>query len=314
VEDTPSLGGFAVPDEMAAQILDRALESEVVRPRAQVWKMNSETLKVPGLDNFDHSSSLYGGFTATWVTEATTLTPQTNKLYQVGLIANALKILGQVSNELLADAVSGYENAYQASLTAAVSWFHDFAFLRGSGAGQPKGVLNDSALVVVSKESAPAQGAGTIVYENITKMFARLHPACLSNSIWVCNSTAIPQLLAMQNKVWNNAHSDVVGGSAVPVVSQNADGSFTMLTRPLLFTEKLPALGTQGDILLADFSQYAVGQRQGMGIEKSIHAGFASDTSYYRVVTRLDGQGTWKSSVTPKAGDSLSWAVVVEGR
>ena len=132
VEDVPTSGGFAVPDEMAAQILDRALESEIVRPRAQIWKMNSETLKIPGLDNFNHTASLYGGFGATWTAEAQTLTPQTNKLYQVGLTANALKILGQISNELLADAVSGYENAYQASLTAAVSWFHDFAFLRGA--------------------------------------------------------------------------------------------------------------------------------------------------------------------------------------
>ena len=57
-------------------------------------------------------------------------------------------------------------------------------------------------------------------------------------------------------------------------MKQNADGSFSMLTRPLLFTEKLPALGDEGDILLADFSQYALGQRAGMGIEKSRHAGF----------------------------------------
>jgi HK97 family phage major capsid protein len=186
--------------------------------------------------------------------------------------------------------------------------------LQGSGAGQPLGVLNDPALIVVPAETSPAQAAGSIVYENITNIFSRLHPACLSNSVFVCNSTAIPQLLSLQNKVWNNAHTDVVGGSAVPVVSQNADGSFSMLTRPLLFTEKLPPLGDKGDILLADFSHYVIGQRPGMGIEKSSHAGFLTDTSYYRIVTRIDGQGSWKSAMTPKNGDSLSWCVTLEAR
>jgi hypothetical protein len=32
------------------------------------------------------------------------------------------------------------------------------------------------------------------------------------------------------------------------------------------------------------------------------------------MVTRIDGQGTWKSVVTPKNGNSLSWCVVIENR
>jgi hypothetical protein len=51
-----------------------------------------------------------------------------------------------------------------------------------------------------------------------------------------------------------------------------------------------------------------------MGIEKSSHAGFLTDTSYYRVINRLDGTGSWKSAMTPKNGDSLSWAVTLAAR
>src|SRR5206468_537988 len=99
--------------------------------------------------------------------------------------------------------------------------------------------------------------------------------------------------------------------SAVPIVTQNADGSMSLLTRPIVFTEKLPALSSQGDLLLADLSQYAIGMRQGAALEKSMHAGFTTDQTYFRVITRLDGQGTWKSAVTPKSGDSISWCVTL---
>ena len=71
-------------------------------------------------------------------------------------------------------------------------------------------MLNDPALITVDAEAG--QASSTILYTNIAKMFARLHPACLSNSCWVVNSTAIPQLLLMQNVVKNVAGTENVGG------------------------------------------------------------------------------------------------------
>lgn len=102
-------------------------------------------------------------------------------------------------------------------------------------------------------------------------------------------------------------------GLTQPALSQQ-NGQYYLLTRPVVFTEKLPAAGTKGDILLADFSQYAIGLRQGLSLERSGHAGFTTDETYFRMVTRIDGQGTWKSAVTPKNGNSLSWCVVIENR
>jgi HK97 family phage major capsid protein len=305
-EDIPSTGGFAVPTEYAAFLLDKALENEIVRPRAQQWPMSSETRKIPALDNFNHSSSLFGGFTAQWTAETGTITPQDLKTRLITLTANKLALLGNASNELLADAVNGFEAVYGAAMIAAVSWFHDYAFLQGDGAGKPLGVLNDPALIVVAKET---QDPDTIIFTNVAKMFARLHPACFNSSVWVVNSTALPQMLAM-----TFTSLSALDGLRAPAVVQADDGSFRLFTRPVLVTEKLPALGSQGDILLADFSQYAIGLRQGAALEKSIHPGFTNDTTYFRIITRLDGQGTWKSAVTPKVGDSLSWCVTLAAR
>jgi len=53
-----------------------------------------------------------------------------------------------------------------------------------------------------------------------------------------------------------------------------------VLTRPVIFTEKVAALGTVGDIGLYNFSQYVVGLRADISLAKSAHLGFTSDTSY----------------------------------
>ncbi len=102
----------------------------------------------------------------------------------------------------------------------------------------PLGVLNDPALIIVTKESG--QAAKTIVYENIINLFSRLHPACVNNAVWVVNSTAIPQLLTLNMVVGT-------GGVAVPVLNES-NGTYRMLGRPVRFTEKVPSVGTVGDI------------------------------------------------------------------
>jgi HK97 family phage major capsid protein len=311
-EAQPSSGGFLVPTEFAAQVLDVSLETEIVRNRALVWPMTSDTRKVPGFDDFDHTGNvLLGGISAAWENELDLLSTQKAKLRLIELHAKKMALLVQSSNELIED--SDFDAVIGAKLYTACSWILDNAFLNGTGVGQPLGVFNDPALVVVAKETS--QPTATVQFENITKMFGRLHPTCRRNAVWVTNSDAIPQLLQMQNVVWNVAHTEHVGGSAVPMVTKNADGSMEMLTLPILFSEKLAALGTQGDLLLADFSQYSIGIRREIRLEKSMHAGFTTDSTYMRLSARVDGQGTWKTAVTPAKGtNSLSWAVTLAAR
>jgi len=51
------------------------------------------------------------------------------------------------------------------------------------------------------------------------------------------------------------------GGAQIPVFREES-GKFTLLGKEVLFTEKCPALGAKGDLILADLSQYAIGMRK----------------------------------------------------
>jgi HK97 family phage major capsid protein len=311
-EVSPSLGGMMVPSEFAQNILDVALESEIVRPRATVWPMATNSRKIPGVDGFSHANQqLLGGITSAFVGETDTLGLQNIKLWLLEMVCKKMGLLIQASNELIAD--SDFESVLGPLLISACQWEMDYAFLWGNGAGVPRGVFNDPALIAVAKDSG--QLAATTTYNNICNMFARLYPAGRKKAVWVATSDCLPQLLQLALLFKNEAGTDYVGGSSVPIFTKGADGGWELLGRPLILSEKLQALGTQGDILLADFSQYAIGMRRELTLERSMHAGFTTDSLYLRMICRCDGVGTWKTALTPpNSENSLSPFVTLATR
>jgi HK97 family phage major capsid protein len=218
---------------------------------------------------------------------------------------NAKKLTGLIrfSSELSADTPGGMtqiENLCGKGL----AWYRDRAFLKGTGAGQPLGILNAPCVVTVAKETG--QKKETIVYENLIKMMSRMFAGSFSNSVWVAHQSTIPQLLSLSLAIG-------VGGSAIPVMSQ-INGQFTILTRPVLFTEKVESLGTKGDIGLFDFSQYVVGLRSEMRFDTSIHVAFAQDMILSRIIERHDGQPLWNEALTLEGGTTVSPFVLLGDR
>jgi len=312
-EASPSAGGFLVPPEQTAQVFDQALEGEIVRPRAQVWPMASDTRKIPAVQDDDHSSNvLFGGIAAGWGNELDDIDEASIKIRMMELHANRFGLLSNSSQELLDD--STYEAVLSAKFQAAAAWHLDRAYLFGDGAGKPLGCLDagNDALIVVAKESS--QAADTVVYENVTKMYSKMPPSCLSRAVWVFTSSLVPQLLKMQNRVFNLAGSEVVGGSAVPSVTVADDGSMTLFTRPVIISEKLSAPGDLGDCAFCDFSQYAIGMRREMVLESSTAPGFKNFSVWFRLVCRVDGQPLWHNVQTLQNGDTVSPFVTLQAR
>ncbi|WP_257194250.1 phage major capsid protein [Acetivibrio clariflavus] len=303
VEGIPEFGGYSVPEEYGAFLMDKSLENEIIRPRATVWAMGSETKKVPAFDGADRTNNLFGGISGEWLEEGQTGTRKTAKLRLIQLKAKKLACFSQASNELIADGMS-FEEMLAGALIKGLGWYMDYAFINGTGEGQPLGIINDPALITVSKEQN--QTAGTINYANVVNMFSRLAPSCFTNAVWLANPSVIPQLLTMTITIGT-------GGAQIPVFREES-GKFTLLGKEVLFTEKCPALGAKGDLILADLSQYAIGMRKEIALDRSNVPGWMEDMTDYRVIVRVDGQGTWDKPITPKNGATLSWAVALEAR
>jgi HK97 family phage major capsid protein len=299
VEGVPSSGGFAVPEPLAAQWLDDSIEAEIIRPRATVWPMESATRKVPGWDTATQTSgTLFGGFSMEFLAEEAEGSKQTGKLRAITLTAKKGAIFVDISNELREDG-QGFEAQLDRAMRTSIGYGLDKYFIGGTGGGQPLGIRNDPAKISIAKESG--QKADTIVWENLTKMFARMYPAGRQRAFWLANDNTIPQLLSLNIAIGT-------AGSYVPVLTRGANG-FEILTRPVIFTSHMPTLGDADDIMLLDLSQYCIGIRRDIRLEKSNIPGWTKDLMSYRILIRFDGQGMWDAAVTPENGNTLSWCI-----
>lgn len=303
--NTPSGGGFLVPEEFRSDLLSVALERAVVRPRATVVPMSSATLAIPMTDDTSHTSSVFGGIVGAWTEESATMDVTEPEFGRAKLEAKKLTAYSEVPNELVAD-VPGFDAIIAKTFPAAVAWYEDQAFMRGTGVGEPLGFLKAPAGVVAAKETG--QAADTIVWENILTMVQRLLPSSFQNAIWIANVNCFKELATMGLAVGTGGGPTLVSNFAQPAPT-------AILGRPVIFTEHAPSLGDEGDVTLVDLDYYLIGDRQAMSIETSQDYKFRTDELAIRLIERADGRLWLQSPITPAFGsDTLSPVVKLAAR
>ncbi len=308
-ETSPSDGGFLVQTDFSSELLQEVYATGLLAPRCRRISIsgNSNGIKINGVDETSRASTRSGGIVGYWKDEAAQKTASKPKFRQIELTLHKLIGLCYATDELLADAAA-LEGFIRQAFAAEFGFLLDDAIIRGTGAGQPLGILNAGCLVTVTKEAG--QGADTIVWENVVKMYARLFAGSRANSIWLINQAAESQLMQM-------AMSVGTGGVPVYLPAGGASQSpyATLFGRPVIAIEQCSALGDVGDIIFGDFNGYILAEKGGIESAMSIHVKFDYDESVFRFVMRVDGQPVRASSLTPyKGSDALSHFVALAAR
>ena len=296
-ETIPSDGGFLVQKDFSAELFRIVSEggSVVSRVRRLPIGPNANGLKMNAIDETSRvNGSRWGGVQAFWQDEGSTKTASKPKIRQMEWTLKKMIALMYSTDELLMDAVA-LSTVASAAFQEEMGFTLEQAIISGSGAGDPLGILNAPALVTQAKEGG--QDAKTVVTENIINMRARLWARSRQNSVWYINQDIEPQLHTM---------SLDVGTGGIPVympagglASQPFD---TLFGRPVIAIEHCSTLGTVGDIILADMSQYGLIEKGGVQAASSIHVQFLTDQTTFRFVMRTDGQPMWSSALTPNKG------------
>jgi HK97 family phage major capsid protein len=287
-------GGYVVPEEFQTQLLLLTAEMSVVESRATKIPMATRVVNIPALDVVTApaagDTAFFGGLTATWTEEAAAMTEKEPAFKQIELKAHELSGYTLASNALLADEAIGLEALLQRLLSDAISWYKDYAFLRGSGVGKPLGVLNANALISITRAANSsfnlADAAG---------MLGRLLPGGDERTIvWAMHPTVYTKMVQM------------VGGQNLVFMLNDVTRKprVTLFGYPVERTEKLPALNTLGDVLLLDLRHYLVGDRQQIEIAYSDHYRFTNNQGTWRFVARCDGQPWLRSAITLADGSN----------
>jgi HK97 family phage major capsid protein len=301
-------GGFLVGTTLVDDLARRMTAGEV-RSRVQRVPLDpgTDSLSVNVIDETSRATgSRSGAVQGYWVEQGQAPTASRPKFAQINMRLHGLSALGYATNSLLRNAA-----ALEAIMTDAFSdelaFLVEDAIINGTGAGSPLGVLNAPALVSVSKETG--QDAATIMKENIDKMWARLYARARANAVWFINQDVEPQLDNLQM---------VIGLGGVPVYLPPGGLSDTpyarLKGRPVIPVEYCATLGTVGDIILADLSEYRIIDAA-MQSASSMHVAFTTNEMAFRVTYECDGQPRWKSALTPyKGSNTLSPFVALATR
>ncbi|KOV86068.1 MULTISPECIES: phage major capsid protein [unclassified Streptomyces] len=301
--DIPSDGGFLIPETLRSELLRVSLENSVVRPRARVIPMETLRVPFPAIDSTTNVNSVYGGIVGYWTEEGGQLTESQAKFGRIVLEARKLTGFAKVPSELMQDSLVSFDAFINQMFPEALSFFEDTAFLTGDGVGKPLGVLNGNAAISVTRTTS-----SQIQFADVVNMYARMLPQSLSRAVWLASPSALPQLtqLAMTRGTDGIASPPLwlTGGQAIDAPPMS------ILGRPVVITEKVPALGSAGDLSLIDFGFYLIGDRQAMQARQSEERYFETDEVAFRIIERVDGRPWLQSAITPANGGSTLSPIV----
>lgn len=269
-----------------AQFADRCMALEIgPNSNSAVVNMIDETSRVTG--------SRWGGVQVYWPGEGNVV-PDTTKKPKVRKLQIPLsKVMGlwYITDAELEDSQM-LASIGPMAFSEEIAWELDDKVFQGGGAGVPLGILNAPCFVTVAAETG--QDTGTVIYQNINKMWSRLPSRSRGRAAWFCSpetEAAFQDFGLTIGTAGYPAYLPPGGLSGAPYG--------TLKGRPVIVNEHSATLGTVGDIVLADFGWYALIRKGGVKAMQSIHVRFVYEETAFRFSYRVNGLPLLAKYITP---------------
>ena len=286
-----NLGGALIPEEMAPTLFTPSTTHRSVWSMCTPWQMRSAILQVPAVYDKSHAAGAAPyGVKFRWnrpgVDSSTTALQSPIRTQQIRLDASGtVEAYTVVDTPLVEDAAAVFADVITMLFGVGLEWEMERVIVRGSGVEEPLGILNSPALVKPSRGTADM-----IARSDVANLTARLLPACFRRAVWLFNPAAAAELLDVD----------------ASIAARDSD-AFSIDGRTAIASEHCSALGTSGDLILADLGSYFIGERMLLTVQMSPHPKFEQYRTDVRAVARLDGQPGMVTPITPAQGtDTLS--------
>lgn len=236
-------GGYLAPAEMSTEFIRDLVEYSPIRSVASVRGISSPSVKYPkrtGITN------------AQWEGEAEEAEESTVTFGQLEVTARKLMTYVDISNELLADSGGAAEAEVRLALAEDFGQKEGAAFVNGTGAGQPEGLMTNPDIAEWVNGSTTALSPDAL----IQMMYAM--PAAYRNAgTWMMNGTTLGVLRTLKDG----------DGRFLWQASFQAGQPETILGRPVIEAVDMPDIASgQFPILYGDFSAYRIVDRLAMSI------------------------------------------------
>jgi HK97 family phage major capsid protein len=287
-ETIPSQGEFLLEPTISQEFLTPLHEEGPLSSFARRMPVGPNSISgwINGIDETSRATgSRWGGVRGYWLSEGDAMTASQPKFKRINWELNGMAVLQYATDYMLRDANLMDAVIRQSSLEE-LSFMVNDAFFRGTGAGQPKGILNGGSVI-----SAVRDNANTISHADITRMISRLPARAHSKAVWLANPDIMPQI---DNLSFTSGSTGILS----PYVTYTSDGVTMLRGRPVIYNEFSPTLGAVGDLLLADPGDYLYWEGAGIEGASSIHVQFLTNQTVFRFIYRVDGMPATTTALT----------------
>lgn len=304
-ETTGADGGYLVPPDYAAGIIDLIQEQSILLPQARrVTIAGNRLIEAYLVESKRDDGHRHGGVLAYWKGEAQQYKASKPTFGERTTQLDKLTAICPVTEELLMDEPA-IESTLDTKVAQEFAWKADAAIFNGSGSGSmPLGMVmptTNAALVTVDKESG--QAAGTVNVQNILKMWNRMPAQCRANAKWYINQDLELQLMQLMIGTDTVATSDSgvtvsFGGPLWLPAGAYGNENGKLLGRDVIPLEQAAAVGAVGDIAFLDATQYLIVERAGINKQTSMHMYFDTDEVAFKFSWRVGGRPDWMTAIT----------------
>lgn len=274
-----STGGFNMLVQQEQSVLTARAETNKIRNLAMVIPMMGRFLSWSKLDlgqGAAGKSAFFGGIVVYRTAEAEEITETEAKFKEFTLEAKELHGYVEIPKSTIQDSPASLEAFYrgQNGFGGAFGWREEWEALRGDGVNQMLGALNAPCRIEVTRNA----GADFQFVDAVT-MLSKMLLSGMDKVEWWMSQSVMPKLFQMKDA--NNNY--IWMPNAVNGMPER------LLGHKINWTEKVPALGTKGDVMLNDFSWFVMGDREGFELDISEDFKFKSNMVAFRATERNHG-------------------------
>lgn len=282
-------GGYLVPQEYEESLLQVANMPSSILNRVRSVPVNRLSGSWPALDQYivptagSGQTAMGAGVTSTTTAAGANYTETEPGFELIQWRVTKQGGYTEVENELIEDSPFAIESLLTGLYNLTVNAKKEQLVLRGTGAGEPLGILNAGCAVSVTVDTD-----NTFAYTDALEMVSRFKMVSSQTPVWIIHPSIWPDIGVFETSA---------GGGVFQANQQSAIGQ-NLLGYPILQSEHLPQANNAGCVVLADLQAYLMFERRGVSIAFSEHAAFTNGKGTWRFDTRFDGQPWLKSAIT----------------
>lgn len=280
-EGVDSEGGYLVPTEWRATLIQMLETYGLARTRATVLPMSREELVMPKLTN---------GVQVYWIGEGKTISETQPSFGELRMIAKKMAALVPMTSELLADTALPIANLLLTLFAQAIAKEEDRVVFTGdvAGAGDPfNGIMFDPDAVNMALPSG-STAFTDLDADFLADVIASTTPVRASGAQWYMHRTVFNIIRKLQVITYNGTDTSPSGEYIYSAPNGSDPG--TIWGYPYTLVESMPSVAqTAADtpfIFFGNMDHYYIADRQQLSIARSEHVGFAQDKIYLRVIQR----------------------------